>query len=636
MVIRKETEGQGTKQGPASEKLVDILKKPKIDMGYLHHLKRLQQQRWSATTKGQQITDVTNPGSHEIPKNHRNPRDEIVMQGIESQRGGVSDGFSDTSSHDTKGENLVIDLDCRDGEPMDLKNDFQLDGTHPVHFKEAGSVRDSKGPVMIHQMPVKPSSELLKQKYAPEQVLHFQGNVKTHLLRVPSTSKFLSHSNNLSPTLPGNVRLSAQSSHVSAQRSHVSAQRSHISPPTTTRVPCSNAGVSSQITSLEKVKAFAHYKRKVTNDFAFSQASTSSDNLDRFFSSSETESKSSIAETESAKFGLGVYDFGDDMTGKNKTKTKFSESKVERDNFKVEEIVPSDSNSESKPFTTHRKIKREMMSQYHSANYQNRSNGRKRKEYRCRICFKVFNQRSNLLHHHVIHTGKRSFECTICKKAFKQKGHLSSHMRIHSGIKPYSCTFCGKSFVDKSNMKMHLVTHTGQRSHECKVCHKSFKQKAHLQGHMISHAKVKPYSCDICGINMTQRSNLKKHLLLHSGERPFLCSFPNCNKSFTQKGHLVGHLASHQKREEERIKRLMEKALNQNEDGSSVVSEFSSGENGDEILASSENESRDMEPTQLQKAKVRDLMKVAAKCESLSDIAADCFEGQKDKKSGLT
>ncbi|PVV02267.1 hypothetical protein BB560_003285 [Smittium megazygosporum] len=75
-------------------------------------------------------------------------------------------------------------------------------------------------------------------------------------------------------------------------------------------------------------------------------------------------------------------------------------------------------------------------------------------------------------------------------------------------------------------------------------CDKTFSQKAHLLIHLRTHMGMKPFKCEYpgCGKSFTQLGNLKTHYRRHTGEKPFACTVPNCPKSFSQSGNLKTHL----------------------------------------------------------------------------------------------
>uniref|UniRef100_A0A3B3C4X7 C2H2-type domain-containing protein n=1 Tax=Oryzias melastigma TaxID=30732 RepID=A0A3B3C4X7_ORYME len=110
-----------------------------------------------------------------------------------------------------------------------------------------------------------------------------------------------------------------------------------------------------------------------------------------------------------------------------------------------------------------------------------------KQEYKCETCGKVFQFRSRLLRHMIIHTGVKPFSCHVCGKRFNQKSILIVHQRIHTGERPYSCDVCGKRFNQKSILNVHKRIHTGERPYCCETCGKTFTQKSILNGHKIIH-----------------------------------------------------------------------------------------------------------------------------------------------------
>jgi len=77
-------------------------------------------------------------------------------------------------------------------------------------------------------------------------------------------------------------------------------------------------------------------------------------------------------------------------------------------------------------------------------------------------------------------------------------------------------------------------------------CDKSFSQRTHLLIHIRSHSGEKPYVCGIpdCEQRFSQLGNLKTHERRHRGEKPFVCQFEGCDKRFSQRSNLRSHKLS--------------------------------------------------------------------------------------------
>ena len=86
------------------------------------------------------------------------------------------------------------------------------------------------------------------------------------------------------------------------------------------------------------------------------------------------------------------------------------------------------------------------------------------------------------------------------------------------------------------------------KKHTCTYsqCNKSFSQRTHLLIHIRSHSGEKPYLCSVpsCGQRFSQLGNLKTHERRHRGEKPFSCEVPGCDKRFSQRSNLRSHCVS--------------------------------------------------------------------------------------------
>ena len=58
-------------------------------------------------------------------------------------------------------------------------------------------------------------------------------------------------------------------------------------------------------------------------------------------------------------------------------------------------------------------------------------NSKDERSFVCQICYKEFNQASNLYKQQLIHRDKHSFLCQTCYKGFKQSLNLYKHQLIH-------------------------------------------------------------------------------------------------------------------------------------------------------------------------------------------------------------
>lgn len=71
------------------------------------------------------------------------------------------------------------------------------------------------------------------------------------------------------------------------------------------------------------------------------------------------------------------------------------------------------------------------------------------KPYRCAVCFRLFNQASNLKIHLKLHMFKKVFRCTQCSQTFDKHEEMRTHACIHSYAKP----FPGRNVYSKSVRK---------------------------------------------------------------------------------------------------------------------------------------------------------------------------------------
>ena len=75
---------------------------------------------------------------------------------------------------------------------------------------------------------------------------------------------------------------------------------------------------------------------------------------------------------------------------------------------------------------------------------------------------------------------------------FKFYFSFQEHMAKHSGDKPYKCEVCPKQFNHKTDLRRHMCLHTGEKPFACEVCGKGFIREDRMVKHADTHKKKQP------------------------------------------------------------------------------------------------------------------------------------------------
>ncbi|XP_050302418.1 zinc finger imprinted 3-like [Anthonomus grandis grandis] len=176
---------------------------------------------------------------------------------------------------------------------------------------------------------------------------------------------------------------------------------------------------------------------------------------------------------------------------------------------------------------------------------------RKKLEFICEVCNKVYNSSIKLVSHCISdHKMKkldvRPFGCDRCPSRFCNSSNLLQHVKYHDAVRSNMCTFCGKGFITKTDLTTHEKVHLNKREYRCDECGKCFNTHKDVRSHkLVVHTDQTTwkYRCDICEKPFPIKSNYDSHMRRHTGERKFECHL--CQRKFIDKCVMQRHMRTH-------------------------------------------------------------------------------------------
>lgn len=190
-------------------------------------------------------------------------------------------------------------------------------------------------------------------------------------------------------------------------------------------------------------------------------------------------------------------------------------------------------------------IEQQQQQQLHPAHVPPR--GIQERKFKCQMCNKSFDHKSNLRRHIVsIHDKVKKFKCKLCAQMYRYKWNLKYHVKQHKGPKIYTCYKCNKAFALKSNLVKHIKHHL-EDVNQCKICYEVFQEKETLEEHVKSHQNRR-FKCPgaSCERIFTSLTRMRNHIdMKHENENLYKCK--KCQKVFSDETCHYLHGITHTK-----------------------------------------------------------------------------------------
>ena len=105
---------------------------------------------------------------------------------------------------------------------------------------------------------------------------------------------------------------------------------------------------------------------------------------------------------------------------------------------------------------------------------------------KCPYCRLPFMTDRELCDHIRSQHADRRYSCQQCPSTFVSMGSLNRHVRhVHQRLVKFRCGVCDKGYDDRTDYHDHVATHAGVKRNVCTICQAQFTFKRGLKVHVM-------------------------------------------------------------------------------------------------------------------------------------------------------
>ena len=104
----------------------------------------------------------------------------------------------------------------------------------------------------------------------------------------------------------------------------------------------------------------------------------------------------------------------------------------------------------------------------------------------CPYCRLLFTTVRDMCDHIRTQHADRRYSCLQCPCTFGSTFALNRHVRnLHQKLVKFRCQICGKSYNDRTDYHDHMAMHAGVKRNVCTICQAQFTVKRSLKAHVM-------------------------------------------------------------------------------------------------------------------------------------------------------